>query len=507
MSHISWAPDDFADPIKLLNRLETVPEDVWLAAGAERALHIFQAAATHVPAYKKFLAARHFQTTSVKDIGDFVSIPATDKAEYLRRYERAEMCWDGDLKGQRWIFSTTSGSTGEPYYFPRSAAQDQQYALSAELYLRTQFKIHERSTLYIVAFPMGAWIGGLFTYEALRRVAERGEYALSIITPGINKLEIIKAVQNLGHEFDQVIIGSYAPFLKDIIDDGLRMGLTWSDYNLGFIFSAEAFGEPFRDYIAKKTGLASIYTSTLNHYGTVDLGTMAHETPLAILIRRLASDRPALHESIFGPTSKVPTLAQYIPELFYFEDMDGDLICTAASGLPLVRYDLKDRGGVITLAKMTAIFADHGINLSEQVAIAGISETIWQLPFVYVYERSDLSVSFFAFQIYPESIKKALAASDLLEQLTGKFTMAVEFDGEGSQQFFINIELKPDTQATPQLQKLVSESVVQQLLKENSEYRRTHEEYAERVYPLIQFWPYEYPEFFKPGAKQQWTKK
>jgi hypothetical protein len=42
---------------------------------------------------------------------------------------------------------------------------------------------------------MGAWIGGLFTYEAIRRVGENGNYDMSIITPGINKAEVIKAVQ------------------------------------------------------------------------------------------------------------------------------------------------------------------------------------------------------------------------------------------------------------------------------------------------------------------------
>ena len=37
-----------------------------------------------------------------------------------------------------------------------------------------------------------------------------------------------------------------------------------------------------------------------------------------------------------------------------------------------------------------------------------VTNTIWRLPFVYVYERSDFSVSFYAFQIYPETIKRAL---------------------------------------------------------------------------------------------------
>lgn len=506
MRNFPWAPQNFENPVELLHKFKTEPEDVRMRAGAARAIELFRSAAERVPAYKKHLAAHNFDASNVHDIGDLVAIPPTDKSEYLRQYERAELCWNGQMKGPRWVISTTSGSTGEPYYFPRTEDQDKQYALTAELYLRTQFKIQERSTLYIVAFPMGAWIGGLFTYEAIRRVAERGDYALSIITPGINKLEVIKAVQNLGRDFDQIIIGSYAPFLKDIIDDGIRMGLNWADYNLGFVFSAEAFGEPFRDYIAAKTGLTNIYEDTLNHYGTVDLGTMSHETPLTTLIRRMALARPVLQEAIFGQIAKVPTLTQYIPELFYFEDINGDLFCTAASGLPLVRYDLKDKGGVISLAHMEKIFAESGLDLRAEAEAVGITHTIWNLPFVYVYERSDLSVSFFAFQIYPETVKNALASPMLAEQLTGKFTMAVEYNNEGTQQFFINLELKHGTSETPELHEQVTSAVVEKLLSQNSEYRRTHEEYAERVYPLLTFWPYEDPTYFRPGTKQKWVK-
>ena len=500
-------PNPSQDPIQLLAQLRTEPEEFWMARGAEMALKLFHDMAKSVPAYKKFLEAHNCTTADIYDIGDISAIPLTDKQEYLRQYPRVEVCWGGTLKGERWTVSTTSGSTGEPFYFPRTAEQDAQYALTAELYLRSNFKIHERSTLYIVAFPMGAWIGGLFTYEALRRVGERGGYDLAIITPGINKQEVIKAVANLGQDFDQVIIGSYAPFLKDILDDGVRAGLNWADYSLGFVFSAEAFSETLRDYVAKKTGLKNIYSDTLNHYGTVDLGTMAHETPVAILIRRLALASPALYESIFGQVLKLPTLAQYLPEHFYFEANDGDLYCSARSGIPLMRYDLKDRGGVITYAEMTRLFNDNGLDLAAEAERAGLTDTIWNLPFVYVYERSDLSVSFFAFQIYPETVRNALGDDALSELLTGKFSMSVAYSEDGRQELNINIELKHGQLETTALHEAAKAAIVARLLIENSEYRRTHEEYLEAVHPLLTFWLYEDSTHFQPGTKQKWVKK
>jgi hypothetical protein len=56
---------------------------------------------------------------------------------------------------------------------------------------------------------MGAWIGGVFTYEVIKSIARKKKYKLSIISPGILKHEIIKAVVNLGEHFDQIIIGGY----------------------------------------------------------------------------------------------------------------------------------------------------------------------------------------------------------------------------------------------------------------------------------------------------------
>src|SRR5690606_34510215 len=159
-------------------------------------------------------------------------VPLINKDNYLRQYPREALCWDGQFSERSWVVSTTSGSTGEPFYFPRTTLQDEYYALTAELYLRENFQIQNKRTLYIDAFAMGAWIGGRLTYEALTRVAAKG-YALSVITPGINKTEVINSVKKLGPDFDQVIIGCYPPIMKDIIDLGIEQGLNWKDYNLG----------------------------------------------------------------------------------------------------------------------------------------------------------------------------------------------------------------------------------------------------------------------------------
>lgn len=493
---------------ELLKSLSTTPESTRCKQGEQQALSLFHEMAERVPAYKDFLAKHDVNPKQINSIDDFKTVPLIDKDNYLRKYPREMLVWDGEFDSQSWVISSTSGSTGKPYYFPRQSLQDDQYALVADLYLRTNFQIHEKSTLYIVAFPMGAWIGGLFTYEALKKIADTRGYPLSIITPGIHKLEILNAVRELGSDFDQVLIGSYAPFLKDFLDDGEEQGIDWHELDLGFIFSAEVFSETFRDYVQRKTGIKNIHTDTLNHYGTVDLGTMAHETPVSICLRRYALQDKNVFADMFAQTTHLPTFAQYLPELFYFETVDDDnLVCSANSGIPLVRYDLKDRGGVLHQEQIEEILENHGGNFKDIVEQHNLTDTVWNLPYVYVYERRDFSVSFYAFQIYPQTIRKALQQDSLIDRVTGKFTMRTRYDDEGQHILEIDVELAHNENDTDEFNKLITDIVTEHLIEENSEYREVHRHYGAKIQPQITLWPYEHTKYFQPGTKQKWVEK
>jgi phenylacetate-CoA ligase len=470
------------------------------------ALELFRQMSQRVPAYVDFLAKNNFDPKTVKKIEHFNNIPIIDKDNYLRAYPLEMLCWDGDFKGQPWVISSTSGSTGEPFYFPRSSSQDEYYAVTAETYLRENFQIDKKSTLYIDAFAMGAWIGGVFTYEAVNRVAKKG-YPLSIITPGINKAEVISSVRRLGPNFDQVIIGCYPPILKDIIDLGIEEGLDWAKYNLGVVFSAEGFSEEFRDYIIQKASLANVFTSTLNHYGTVDLGTMSHETPLSILIRRQAVNNNALMADLFPRTHKQPTLTQYLPEMFSFEAAEGQLLCSSYSGLPLVRYDLKDNGGVLKLAEAERKYKAHGLDLHKEAKIAGLDQHTWNLPLVYLYERSDFSVTLIGGNIYPEEIRKALLDKRLHSFLTGKLSLEVVNDKKMNNKLVVHVELRKGVKPSATIRKVITASIVDVLLRENSEYLSNYSVYGKKLWPQIKLWPHEHPLHFSGLGKQKWVVK
>lgn len=475
--------------------------------GEVAALDLFHRASDRVPAYKDFLKKHSVNPDSIKTIEDFSKLPILDKNNYLRAYPLEALSWDGKFMDEYQVYASTSGSTGEPFYFPRTRKQTEQYALLAELYLRSQYKIHERKTLYVDCFAMGAWIGGLFTYQAVERLAERGEYPLHIVTPGLAKDEALKAIRKLGPLYDQVIIGGYPPYVKDLIEQGTAEGLDWKNYKIKFIFSAEGFSEKFRDFLGKAVGQDNILRGSLNHYGTVDQGTYGYETPFAAFIRRKALSDKKFFKEFFGQANRLPTLAQYIPEQFYFENVHGGLVCSADASLPLVRYDLKDQGGLWSFENAVAALGRAMPGYENALEEAGIVDTIFKLPFVYLYERADFVVVLYGANIYPEHIRSALEGKTCAKFATGKCTIRIIESRLREPRLEINVELKRGLKTNAKLAKTFKEEIVETLLNVNSEYKSSYTHLRRKMIPRIKLLPFGNPKYFSGRGKQRWTLK
>lgn len=490
--------------MKLLSEKKS---DFWVAEGRKRSLALFYEAAQRVPAYKDFLKKNNVDPKKVKTWDDFQQqVPIMSKKNYLRQYPLEQLCWDGNLK-KSLVFTATSGSTGEPFYFPRDEALDWQSSVMHEMFLKSSGLDPKKSTLVIVCFGMGVWIGGLITYQAFKLIAERGEYPLTILTPGVNKKEIFEALKNIGDKFDQIILCGYPPFIKDIVDDAEGQGISWKKFDLRIIFAAEAFSEQFRRHIAKKTGIKDPHTHITNIYGTADLGTMAQETPLSILIREEALHETKVFQGVFKEITRVPTLTQFNPLFINFEEVDKNILCTAYNALPLIRYALGDHGGVMSYEEMVKSFGDQKSSIIKTFQQQGIKKAITELPFVYVYERDDFSTKLYGAIVYPEHIKHAVQHPSLEDFLTGKFTMITQHDENQNQFLEINTELRSGANLSENTKNTIRDLVVKNLLEKNAEYRNNYTMMPDKVIPKIIFWEYEHPLHFKPGAKQKWIKK
>jgi phenylacetate-CoA ligase len=496
------SPRPPASAAAFFNRLASYRSEDWMRLAHSARAALFRRMAESVPAYKDFLRLHGTRPGEVNTPEDISSVPPVNKANYLRTHELRELSWKGDTRTAS-VLTSTSGSTGKPTYFARSSEVDEHSSYIHELIFRSSSLKKNESTLVIVCFGMGVWIGGLITYQAFERMARRG-YPISILTPGINKAEILKALTDLAPQYEQLILAGYPPFLKDVIDEATARGISFGRHRVKLLFAAEAFTEHFREHVGTRAGVRNLLTDAINIYGSADLGTMAFETPLSILARRLAVQNKAIFADLFGGISKTPTFAQFIPDFVSFEASNGELLVTGDSSIPLFRYAIGDHGGVYSFDDLCARFAEHGIDLRKEAEAAGIAMQ-YELPFVYVYERIDLSTTLYGLQIYPEIIKEVLLDKRFSPHLTGKLTLITKFDDNQDQYLEINIEKKPNARIEDGLSPGLVAEIVKNLREKNSEFHELSDFLGARAEPKIVFWDYEDPLYFKPGIKQPWV--
>ena len=492
--------------LKKFSELQIMPNSIKLkklgmvsdklqSQGERKAVLLFQRAAVRVPAYRDFLKKNKVSPAKIRTVKDLTLVPPMTKADYLHAYPLERMVWNGVIS--KAVFSTTSGSTGHPSYFPRDKTLETQSADYHELFLKNNNTAQKR-TLVIIGFGMGAWVGGSITFEAFRELSRRG-YNLTIFSPGSNKKEMLDGVKHLASYYEQLILCGYPPFLKDVLEQGEAEGINWKRYNVKIIFAAEAFSEKFRDFIASKVGMSHPDLATTNIYGTADLGTMALETPFTVRLRRAALSHPNLYRDIFGSAGRLPTLAQFHPAYIHFEAPEGEILYTGDSVLPLIRYQPGDRGGVL---KFKEIMETLRINRRW----SWNDTTICPWPSVYVYERSDLATKLYGAIIYPEHVREALTHPRLIRHLTGKFTLMTQHDREQNEFLEVHLELQRTASRSRILEQRAQDIIRKSLLVRNAEYNYLFGLMPKRVEPRLVFWPHEDPLHFRASGKQKWVK-
>ena len=471
----------------------------------DKSLELFKKAVAEVPAYKAFLKSRGFKASEVKEISDFANVPLTSKKTYLQNYDRRELMWPESVQAPTW-YCSTSGSTGEPYYFPRDDNLAWQASQIAEEFLINSSHGQSR-TLLLIGFGMGVWIGGTFSIRQFEIAAERMKAPLSILPVGYNKPEMFKALKKLAPEYEQTIICGYPPFIKELVDEADHEGVDLKKLNIRVLFAAEAFTETFRNYISERAGIENPLLDTLNIYGTADNGAMAHETPLSILVRRLAVEDPLLYQDMFKQIEKTPTLAQYNPEFIEFEEIDGEIVLTSDAALPLIRYAVGDHGGVLTYQQVEKLLAKYDIILEKEIKKSGIKHTVKKQPFVYVYERTDLSTTLHGLIIYPEFVKEGLLKKSLIEYCTERFTMSTKHDIHHDQFLQINVELQPDVKPDDKLQRMALKAILSSLIEKSSEFAEVSRSRNSANLVRVVLWPNNHPRYFAAGVKQKWVEK
>jgi phenylacetate-CoA ligase len=459
-------------------------------------LGLFRSAAEEVPAYRRFLAQHSIDPSTVTDLTTFAGLPATTKDNYYRQHPLPDLCRHGQLDSCDMV-ALSSGSTGEPAVWPRFVTDELETSARFEQVLDA-FSARERPTLAVICFALGNWVGGMYTLGCCRHLAAKG-YPLTVVAPGNQPGEILRALRALSPHFEQRVLFGYPPFLRDVLELGKSQGIDWSSPPTRLVMAGEVFSEEWRDWVCRLTGASDPARSTASLYGTADGGVLANETPLSIRIRRALARRPAVARAIFGE-ARLPTLCQYDPRHRYFEVEEGGwLLFSGNGGAPLLRYKILDRGGVLPHAEMLRLLAEHQIELEPDDA--GTSP---ELPFVYVFGRSHFAVSFYGANVYPENISVGLEQPELAPSLTGKFVVEVRYDSAQASELTLCVELTREASATPGLVAQIQRLVRQQLELQNSEFASYVPE-ARRT-AQVELRPFADPDYFPTGVKHRYTR-
>ncbi len=473
--------------------MSRLPSAAHTKRGAENAVRVANDAIRRTKAYPAFLAEHGIAVNEVRDADGLTRLPVIDKRSYVDRFALPDLTLDGKCAAA-YTIEKSSGHTGGSYYWLRLPEEDAMFPQYLEHAFAQFYGMGERSTLVLITLALGTWTSGEKMAQALREVAASGRYELTVMAPGTDTDEIIEIVRDLGGFYDQVVIVGYPPFLKTVIDEGSRRGIDWSSMTVKLGLGGEGYSEQWRAHLGRQLGIdvTRDLLAISGGYGAADIGmSIGREYPLTVMIRQLCLGDPALASALFMNdepfNGTLPGLVQYNPATCFVEAVDEELVFTVRSGIPLVRYNIHDRGGVVPFDTALEIVRDHGYDVTARLSELGYGrEQIWKLPFFYVYGRSDGTVSIVGANIFPENVQTVLAEEGDDQIIT--FRLAVLTTEEYSQRLRIDMEHHDPDLLDSEREALAERyhaMLVRGLRTVNADFRDAHDDNPQCADPMV----------------------
>ncbi|MDD5566954.1 MAG: hypothetical protein PHH01_02050 [Patescibacteria group bacterium] len=448
--------------------LSKAPGIIWSNQGINNALAAFHLAAELVPAYKDFLKVNKVDHHKIKTYNDFKNVPLTDKNSYLLKYPINKLCLEGNVINKN-VISSSSGSTGVPFYWPRTFEQDINIARSLETLYINNFSIDKKSTLFLICLGLGVWTAGEMMFSSGKLIAQKG-YKITVMCPGIDLKETIKVLKNIAPLYKQTFIIGYPAFVKDIVDESKRVGINIEALSLKVLVGGEVFTEQWREYIYNNAKMKDRYKDITSVLGSSEGGIVGMETPLCVFIREKCYLKILSKQEIFE-SDHLPSIVQYNPMAKFIETINKEIVLTNAGGLPLVRYNTRDEGGVIEYDNMIAHLEKN--NITKDIISKNLSGvSLWTFPFVYLFGRTNIMATLYAVNVYPENIKPALYCEEFSGLLTGRFAMKTSETKESNQYLEIFVELSPGQFPSDNLRTNIENKIINQIKSLNSEFNK-----------------------------------
>ena len=384
--------------------------------GIMRAQAVFLKATQSCPAYQKFLQAEHYQHNGKWSLS---KLPVTTKENYVKKYSIEERCYNGQIPAAGVVIDESSGSSGVPNNWVRSAEERED--VKHILQLNYQLIYRDTGCILLNCFALGPWATGMNVSMSLVDVG-----ILKSIGPDQKKLENTLTI--FGPDYRYLVFG-YPPFIKSFVDS---TALDLSNYRMDLIVGGEGISESLRTY------LLQTFKSVISSFGASDLEiNIGVETPLTIGLRRLCLENRELCEAIFDRETP-PMIFQYNALDYVVETNENrELLFTIGrqtSAAPKLRYNLKDAGGVMTYDQLSAKLRQLGVEIG---SLPGPQSNF---PILFVFGRADLTVPFYGAKIFPTDIEDIINAHPTLVKQLNSFQLSSYEDQKINRRLKIHLE-------------------------------------------------------------------
>jgi phenylacetate-CoA ligase len=429
----------------LLHAREVQP--MLAAIGRMRARSVFLKASRRCPAYRSFLAQQAYPR---EQAWDFAAVPMMTKENYVKRYTIEERCYDGAIPRAGVVIDESSGSTGQPNNWVRSAAERDD--VKRVLQINYELIYRQSGTVLLDCFALGPWATGMNVSLSLVDVG-----IMKSIGPDQKKLE--NTLKLLGPGYRYLIFG-YPPFIRSFVDE---TDVDLAGFHIDFVVGGEGISEELRSHLLRSA------RSVISSYGASDLEiNIGIETELTIALRRLCHQNSDLCAKIFGRTNP-PMIFQYNASTYVIETSSaGELVFTIgrdSAAAPKIRYNLRDSGGVFTFNELSEVLRTHGVNLS------GLVSRHSYFPFVFVYGRNDSSVPFYGCKVFPSDMEQIINSHPVLSAGINSFQLRAREDENLLSHLEIHLERKKGNAAPLPPQAEMSELVFARLVAVNQDFR------------------------------------
>lgn len=413
----------------------------------ETALEVAERARFSVPAYRELLRGY-----GIDEGAPLAAFPITDKQSYLLSSRYDDLL--PDTPQDIFTFFRSSGSSGQPFYWPQLKDNYRWSARQMRTFLERSFAIHQRKTLAVVAMALGSWVGGDYYSWILKNVSMEASYGFAVMSPGDQHAEVIESLHRHSACYEQLLIIicpsmiGYLSLLAQSLDQPLPL------QKVRFLTMGEPFAEPFRMALSHQAGLLPSAPFMLSVYGSADTGSLGAESLASVALRQLLHSQPEIARQLdLGPC--IPHFFHFASTDVYLEVIENELCVTRWQGIPLIRYNLHDKARLLSWTAIREVIL-NALNpcQSDQALILAIKQAEILPDLIAIWGRSDSALILGGTNITEEMLSEALSSAGIIEFLSGAYRAGVE-TREGRSTLVLNLEFRrgvhPDNSLLNQL--------------------------------------------------------